>query len=360
MSERPTVQLVAYTDAEEIGGAEISLGHVLAGLSSVYDVTVMGIDERVVGWVVARRPGARACVVPPVRRKYNLHGVLTHVRAMRRIRPSIVHVSLKAPSASPYGILAAFLARANVVLVEQSLFPEEGRLRREFARFAGRRASAVVAVGERSAREIEQLLNLDVGSVRTIHNGVPDLRLDPDPLPRPRSGPVVGSIGRIDPGKGYGMLVRALRAVAATVVLVGDGPDRDRLERLAAELGVAERLVITGWTDDARRHLPSFTVFCLPSRSESFPLTVVEAMLAGIPVVATNVGSVAEAVRDGRTGLLVPRDDPQALVTALRRLLEDPTLRETMGRRARELALERFTADRMARRFEELYEEILA
>jgi glycosyltransferase involved in cell wall biosynthesis len=358
VAARPLVRLVAYTDSEEVGGAEISLGHVLAGLGGTYDVVVMGVEERVVARLAARRPGAQTCLVAPIRRKYDLRGVLAHVRAMRRLSPAIVHVSLKTPWACPYGILAAFLARARVVLVEQSLFPDEGRLRRAFARAAGRRASAVVAVGDRSAREIERLVGLGHGSVRMIRNGVPDLQ--PAPRPSGQVRPVIGSIGRLDAQKGYETLVRALPDLQATAVLVGDGPTRGRLEGLAAELGVAERLVVTGWTDDARRHLPAFTVFCLPSRSESFPLTVVEAMLAGLPVVATEVGSVAEAVRDGLTGLLVPRDDPQALAAALRRLLDDPALRASMGRRGRELALEWFTAERMVASFERLYEEILA
>jgi glycosyltransferase involved in cell wall biosynthesis len=356
---RPLVRLVAYTDSEEIGGAEVSLGHVLAGLGPAYDVTVMGVNESVIAWLGARRPGARTCLVAPVRRKYDLRGALAHVRAMRRLRPAIAHVSLNTPWACPYAILASFLVRARVVLVEQSLFPDEGRLRRGFARVAGRRAAAVVAVGDHSAREIERLVGLELGSVRTIRNGVPDL--SPEPPPAPRPGSVVGSVGRLDPEKGYETLVLALPALPeATALLVGGGPDRVRLERLAAELGVADRLAITGWTDEARRHLPLFTVFCLPSRNESFPLTVVEAMLAGLPVVATDVGSVSEAVLEGETGLLVPRDDPHALANALRRLIDDPPLRASMGLRGRELALERFTAEQMVAGFERLYEEILA
>jgi glycosyltransferase involved in cell wall biosynthesis len=353
------VRLVAYTDAEETGGAEISLGHLLAGLEPAYDVTVMGVDERVVARLAACRPGARTSVVAPVHRKYDLLGILAHIRAMRSLRPAIVHVNLKSPWDSPYGIIAAFLSRARVVLVEHSLYPETSGLRRALARFSARRAARVVAVGDRSARAIEQLVGLESGSVRTIHNGVPDL--SPPPAD-PQAEPVVGCVGRLDHEKAHETLVRALPGLTAKAVLVGDGPERGRLEHLAAKLGVAERLVITGWTEEARSHLSSFTVFCLPSRSgtESFPLSVVEAMLAGLPVVATNVGSVAEAVRDGQTGLLVPIDDPQALANALRRLLEDPGLREAMGRRGRELALEQFTAHRMVASFEQLYEEILA
>ena len=355
VASRPATKLVAYTDSEETGGAEVSLGHVLAGLDSKYDVTVMGVSESVVSRLASIRPGTRGVVLAPVRRKHDLRGVLAHVRAMRRSRPSIVHVSLNTPWACPYGIIGAFAARSRVVLVEQSLFPGEGRLRRSFARIAGRRAAAVVAVGARSAREIERLVGLSPASVRTIHNGVPDvpwLRGEADDTA------VIGSVGRLDPEKGFDSLVRALPALQASATLVGDGAERDRLDMLATELGVRDRFAITGWTEDVRRHLASFTVFCLPSRSESFPLSVVEAMLAGLPVVATDVGSVAEAVHHGETGFLVPPNDVDALADALRRLLDDPELRGSMGARGRELALERFTAERMVASFEALYEEL--
>ena len=98
----------------------------------------------------------------------------------------------------------------------------------------------------------------------------------------------------------------------------------------------------------------------LPSRYEGLPLAVLDAMLAELPVVAADVGSVREAVEDGSTGLLVPPDDPHALAAALRRVLDDPQLGHALGRRARAVALERFTARAMARRYEALYEELLS
>jgi glycosyltransferase involved in cell wall biosynthesis len=353
----PDRKLVGYSDAEEIGGAEVSLGHVLAGLDSRYQVSVVGVDERVVAYLAARRPPTQGIVLRPVRTKYDLSSVFEHIRALRRLRPDLVHVSMKTPWACLYGILGAWLARARIVLVEQSLFSEDRALRRAVSRSGARRASAVVAVGDRSARQTERLLRLPAGSVRTIRNGVPDVPL-PGP-PDPRGEPVVGCLGRLDPEKGFETLVRALPHLAAKAVIVGDGPDRHRLERLAQELGVDDRFVVTGWQENARRYLRSFTIFCLPSRSESFPLTIVEAMLAELPVVATDVGSVSEAVRNGETGFLIRPDDPQALAKALAGLLDDPALRAAMGRRARALALESFTAEQMVAAFERLYDEIV-
>ena len=99
-------------------------------------------------------------------------------------------------------------------------------------------------------------------------------------------------------------------------------------------------------------------ILALPSRFEAFPLAILEAMLAGLPVVATDVGSVAEAVTDGETGLIVPPDDPEALAAALERLLADGELRARFGRSARARAELQFTSSALARNFEALYEEI--
>jgi glycosyltransferase involved in cell wall biosynthesis len=352
------LRLVAYTDAEQIGGAEISLGHLLAGLDPRLEVAVLGVDQRVVSFVAGRRPETKGHCVRPVRWKYDLRGILVHVQALRRLRPRLVHVNLKSPWDCTWGILAALILRVPFVLVEQSLYPDTGRLRRAFARFAAKRAAAVVGVGERSARQLERMLDLSPGRARTIYNGVPVA--DFENPPAPPTTPVVGCVGRLDREKAYDTLLRALPDLDATVVIVGEGPERPRLERLADELGIAQRVRLPGWNDEPRRLLSSFTVFCLPSRpgTESFPLTIVEAMLAGLPVVATSVGSVSEAVVDGETGVLVPPDDPAALAGALRRLLGDSDLRESLGKRGRELALARFTAEHMVESFERLYREL--
>jgi glycosyltransferase involved in cell wall biosynthesis len=194
--------------------------------------------------------------------------------------------------------------------------------------------------------------------VRTIYNGVPDVPIEP--LPRLANGPVIGSLGRLSAEKGYDVAVRALAELpGATLVIVGDGPERAALTELAQELGVADRLQIVGWTDEPRRYLSGFDAFVLSSRVEGFPLAPLEAMLAGLPVVAADVGSVGEAVLDGETGFLFPAEDAGALAERLRPVLDGPELSSRLGRRGREIALEQFTSQAMARAFEELYREIL-
>jgi glycosyltransferase involved in cell wall biosynthesis len=244
------------------------------------------------------------------------------------------------------------------VAVEQLPSPPWSASQLRLKQLTAKFLSAHVAVGDRSAREVERLLGLRPGSVRTIHNGVPDLEPGGDGR-RPAAGPVIGAIGRLEAQKGFDILIRALpRLPDARVVFVGDGAERHALESLAAEVGVAERVDFAGWSKGPQEYLRSFDVFAFPSRFEGFPLAVLEAMLAELPVVASDVGSVAEAVVHGETGLLVPAEDPAALAAALGPLLEEPERRRRLGTRARALVLERFTAAGMARRYEALYHEL--
>ena len=236
-------------------------------------------------------------------------------------------------------------------------------MRASFQRFhkrlASKRLAAHVAVGERAARMTEEIVGLPTGSVRAITTasrwGVPGRR--------------VSALCRIcrrrhsaaSPTRRASTSHARARSPSSDVsaVIVGDGPERAALEALAAELGVSDRLLITGWQDEPRSYLSSIDVYCLPSRFEGFPLAVVEAMLAGLPIVASDVGSVSEAIRDGETGQLVPPEDPAALAGAIRKLLDDRELAQRLGERAQALAMEQFTAERMARAYESMYDEIL-
>ena len=134
---------------------------------------------------------------------------------------------------------------------------------------------------------------------------------------------------------------------------------RSSIKRSIYSLGLSNRVFLLGERNDVPSILASSDVFVLPSNWEGLPYTVIEAMMAGLPVVATSVGGVPELVEDGVTGFLVPRSDPEALAEALQRLIDDPELRERMGKAGRQKAMCEFTLDRMLRETEKVYEEVL-
>jgi glycosyltransferase involved in cell wall biosynthesis len=358
----PPIRIAYYTDARSTGGAEALLGTLLAGLGPGFDPIVVGVDSGVASWVAAHRPGTATRVLRPVQDRRDVAGFLGHLQMLARLRASGVEIfqaNLPVPASCQYVLAAATLIPAlQTVALEHLPYPVDGARQRRLKQITSGRLAAHVAVGDAVARQVEHLAGLRPGSIRTIRGGVADRPLNPARRVF-TDGPILGSIGRLDRQKGYDVLLVALaRLPDARLVLVGDGPERNALERLAGELGVRPRVHFAGRRADARDQLSAFDVFVLPSRFEGFPLAILEAMLAGVPVVATSVGSVAEAVLDGVTGSLVAPDDPGALTDALGRLLADVSARARLGKAGRRHALG-FTQASMTAAYEALYSELV-
>jgi glycosyltransferase involved in cell wall biosynthesis len=354
---RGVLRLAVYSDAMSVGGAEIAAGHLLAELDDAIEVVVVGVEPGVLGAIASPRPGTPQRIVPRVRNKADVRAIAAHVRAIRAVRPDVLQVALYSPWAGQYGILAGVINATAVVAVENAAFASTSALQRRLRRALCSRLSAHVTVGKRSALQLEHLLGLSRGSLEVIYNGVPDIPLTP--APRSQTGAAVGTLARFDRAKGLDVLIRALPALPdVTCVLVGDGPESASLELLADELGVSDRVTMTGWVDRARDYLAALDLVVVPSRFEGLPLVVVEAMLAERVVVASDVGSICEAIEHERTGMLVPPEDPAALSAVISSLLADAELRREMGARARERALERFTSVAMARSYESLYRRL--
>jgi glycosyltransferase involved in cell wall biosynthesis len=365
-TSRP-LRLLAYTDSEAAGGAELALGYLLGALGGKIEVGVLATSLTVAEKIASYRPGAVPISVEPPRGSRDLGALLEHRAAIRAFAPDVLHCNQAWPWACAYGELAGVLDRGVRVLAVDHL-PVSGaipRARRLGRRLLARRLDTHVSVGERSARRVEEIVGLPSNSVGSIPNGVPSTSRHE---PRPgiddelggRDALVIGSLGRLTDQKGYDLLLRALPGLtSARLVLVGAGPRRSALEALAVELGVAERLQITGWVDDAPARLVGFDVFALPSRWEGMPLGILEAMHAGLPVLACDVGSVSEVVNDGQTGYVVRAEDVGALQDRLRELLADGALRKRMGERARRLAEACFTDALMARRYEAVYSSMV-
>ena len=239
-------------------------------------------------------------------------------------------------------------------------------------RFLGRLSKAVICDGEDVRRQLVEEQKLSPRNVVTIHNGV-DTALygqSYDKLAERSEGrrklglsedtPVLTTVARLEPVKDQGTLLRAFEKVGATLpdarlVMVGDGSERRALEEQARRPALAGRVIFLGRRSDVADLLPLFDAFALTSTSEGLPLTILEAMAAGLPVVSTNVGAIPEAVVEGQTGHLVPVGDTERLTAALLKVLRDPGLRRKMGQEAQKRARAMFDLKVMTRRYEDLY-----
>jgi glycosyltransferase involved in cell wall biosynthesis len=176
---------------------------------------------------------------------------------------------------------------------------------------------------------------------------------------------ILGTVGRFVPAKDYATLLRAAKPVlesnkGAQLWLVGDGPEKEALVRLSGELGIRDRVLFTGGQPDVSKYLSKMTVFVLSSITEGIPVAMLEAMAAGVPVVATRVGGIPEVISDGVDGLLVESRHPDALANAIARVARDVRLRCDLGRRGRERVASLCSRDAICARYEELFLELLA
>jgi glycosyltransferase involved in cell wall biosynthesis len=232
------------------------------------------------------------------------------------------------------------------------------------------RAPALVAI-TKAARDFAVRRGVPSERVRVIHIGVAPPRVTAAPgsvrreLGLESDAPVVGCVARFGPQKDHATLLRAAQLVLQRVpdarfVLVGDGLLRLPMEALAAELGVAERVRFTGVRFDAMNLLNACDVAALASsRQEGCSNFLVESALLQKPIVATTVGGIPEAVRDGETGYLVPPENPEAMAQAMVRVLENPALARQLGAAGATWAQDQFGLSAMVTAWERLLEELV-
>lgn len=308
--------------------------------------------------------------------RYDLRPWRSLIEEMRRRRIDILHTHKV--GSNFWGALIAPRVPVPVFVAHEHTWSWQGQpLRRWADRFLiARRADAFVAVSEADRRRMTEIERIPPEKTRYIPNGimVPE-RPEHDGDVRAELGirpdqPVVGMVATLRPQKAYDVLIRAAGRLRDRVpgvrVLVAGGEEnqsaaeRPRLQALIDELGLGETVTLLGVRRDAFNVIEACDVGTLSSDYEGSPLTVLEYMEAGKPVVATRVGGVPDQVVEGETGLLVAPRDPAALAEALASLLRDPERAREMGAAGRERRLREFTIEATTRRVEELYEELYA
>lgn len=288
---------------------------------------------------------------------------------IRSERATVFHAHLPWALRCSAGLVAAAVARVPAVLATQQLFAGIGSRRgalRQWAVAAG--VDRYIAVSDAMAKSLQETRFFPAHKVVVIRNVVDVRRFLPEPDAGARAAtgetpaqPVVLAVARLEPQKGIADLLQAAVLVPeATFLLAGEGTERARLESMAKTLGVEGRVTFLGYRDDVPRLLANCDLFVLPSLYEGLPISVLEAMAAGKPVVATAIAGTDEAVCGGETGLLVPPADPPALAEAIRSMLSDPRRAERFGRSGRERALREFSAEKMTRALTQLYEQVLS
>jgi glycosyltransferase involved in cell wall biosynthesis len=291
-------------------------------------------------------------------------------RALRSSSVDLLHVQVVS---SDEAVLAARLARIPHIVGTLHIDSSQSQTRHWLPEFVTTRClHRAIAVSESTKADWARRTRLSQRKTVVIPNGIDPQRFcrrlgkieARQMLGLPIEAPVIAAVGRLSVQKGFAYLLDAVARLTPihpklTVALAGDGPARAELREQAARSGLADRVRFLGFQADVQPVLDAADVFALPSLWEAMPYALLEAMAAGLPVVASSVAGVPEVVVQDETGLLIPPRKSAALAAALDRLLASPALRDRMGQAARERVVERFNEQNMISQTFELYRELL-
>lgn len=389
MSER--IKVLRVIARLNVGGPALHVAYLSEGLAERgYDTTLVAGtlargEESMAD--VAERRGAKIIQLDALHREIgplrDAKAILRLAGIIRRERPTILHTHTA--KAGAVGRIAAVLAgRARPPIIVHTFHghvlrgyfsPLTTLAFRTLERWLARISTTLVAVSPEVRDDLVRLrvapqskfvvIRLGIELDERVGGGEEARRATRRMLGVAQDAFVIGWVGRMTAVKRTDDVVRALRnlvdrGIEAHLLLVGDGPDREHLERYAHELGVVRRCLFVGYQDDVGRFYEAIDVLLLPSANEGTPVSVIEALAARRPAVATRVGGTSDVVRDGVDGFLVEAGDADALGERLAELATDAERRERMGAEGRERVLERYAVDRLVDDVDRLYRSLLA
>jgi glycosyltransferase involved in cell wall biosynthesis len=359
----------------------LSHGGAMHGAAHYYLAVIPGLDARRFNVKLCVMRGDEAAerrfraagidVIVLGRSKFDIRAVTDLVRLARSSDARILHCH--GYGSSNFGRLASILCRAAVVMHQHDdgfSYPWYQRVADAMLRPTCRK---VIAVSDSVADAVVSKMGFPRKHVEVLGNGIDLEKFNPEQHSRPSAraeigvGPdelVIGTVARLRAEKGIDRLIRALPLVlekcpSAHLVLVGDGPDRDSLRKLAASFDVADRVTFLGQREDIPRMLAAMDVFVLASRSEGFGLSLVEAMAMGKAIVASDLPAVRSLIDGDTSGKLVDSGIPEALASAIVDIAQNPGLSESLGQAARERA-KAFGLGAHVEELQRIYLELLA
>jgi glycosyltransferase involved in cell wall biosynthesis len=348
----------------ELGGSQAHVFDLLHGFQDRFQITLVTGEE---GYLTkeARKLDIRTYVLPtlvqPLRPVHDFTALMQVVTLLRSIKPDLIHCHTS--KAGVIGRAAARIAGVPAVFTAHTWSFTDGTsslwklVGRPSERLAARWSGKIIAVSDSNRTLAIQERVAPTGKIVTVHNGIRDTlyRAQPDQQDVPR----IVMVARFAPQKNQMQLVETAASLEIPFLLtfVGDGPTRPAVEAAAHQVGLSDRVEFLGVRKDVERVLADSSIFVLATNWEGFPITILEAMRAELPVIATDVDGVREAVVDGETGFLVPRNDHAALREHLMFLLTNAPTRVRMGRYGRKRYEAEFTVSAMLRKIESVYLE---
>ena len=368
VGQKKKIRLMQITHDLAIGGLQQVVVNICRTINrDLFDISVLCLRDLGEFVPEVEKLGIPVFYLPQKKSGTDYLSFLKVAKILREEKIEVIHTHNTQPLVD--GTIGALMSGVKTIIHTDHArnFPDKRRYM--FAEWLmSHFAHKVVGVSEHTSEDLIKYEKISRKKILTIPNGIDGNRFSININKQEKrkelgihgSGPIIGLGVRLTEGKGINYLLQAMPDIIKkftdiTLVIAGDGPAADKLKKQTVELGITRNVLFLGPRLDIPELLKVFDIYVLPSLSEGLPMVLLEAMAAGCPIVATNVGGIPTLIKHGDNGSMVEPKNPQALASEIIKLLSSQELRSQYSKKALETFQESYSADIMTRKYEQLY-----
>lgn len=373
--------ILLYTDTPQVGGAELQMFLLAKFLNKEEFCPILACSNypALNRWCENFTKEGIKVIRLNVKHKHDPRHHFQLKKIIKEEKVDLIHLHLWNPASCRYAFSAASSCKTPIIITEHDPFPLSF-LKNLLKKESLKKVSRIITVSENNRQVLAALYPEHKDKISVIHNGLDltwwqsqllrftdlDRRKIKEELFLARENTLtIISIAELHERKGLKYLIEAIPEVSAKFpniksVIVGEGPQRPYLEKLIKNLKIENHVILVGRQKEIPKLLKSSDIFVLPSRREAFGLVVLEAMITGLPVIASQTGGIPEIIEHGKTGLLVKPENPEPIATTLIDLISNPEKRQKLATAGHKLVHQKFTAKRMAEEYEKVYKTNLS
>lgn len=370
--------ILLYTDTPQVGGAELQMFLLAKFLNRNEFTPILACSnyQSLDRWCENFQKEGIKVIRLNVKSKHDPKHHFQLKKILKEEKIDILHAHIWNPASCRYAFTATSRAKVPIIITEHDPF-KLSFLKNLFKKYSLKKVSKIVTVSENNKKILAELYPQEKVKIKVIHNGLDttwwqsqllrftdlDRRKIKEELFLARENTlIIISIAELHERKGLKYLIEAIPEVASKfpnikLVIVGEGPERNELKKLIKKLKIENHVILTGRQKEIPKLLKSSDIFVLPSRREAFGFVLLEAMITGLPVIASNTGGIPEIIDDKKNGLLCEPENSSAITETLIDLIEHPEKREKFSTTAKKILHEKFDAKKMAEEYEKIYKK---
>jgi glycosyltransferase involved in cell wall biosynthesis len=366
------INILHVTFDMRIGGTEMVIKNLINGADKTcFNLFLFCIEEPIGPWGMELQQQGINITSQSRHVGFDFSMISSIYTCIKRHNIDVVHCHQYTPWV--YGALASLLTKARVIFTEHGRFyPDSTTWKRRLVNpILMLLTSKVTAISEATKKALVKYEYIPKNKIDVIFNGIKKLAVDSTSSVKVRNrykinqdAVLLGTVARLDSIKNHKMMLNAFSSLSSTavplhLVIVGDGDERDNLEKQITALGIQNKVTMTGYKSNPADYLNAIDIFLLPSFSEGTSMTLLEAMSLGKPCIATDVGGNSEVIQDGVTGLLIPNDDERSLVQAINKVIRSETLHNDLQKAALQRFEDKFSNNIMNENFKQAYQSVM-